>query len=76
MSADKAIYPNRPPAQRPKKPSKGINKPSSNNGGGKRKSWLSLREKVVNGLDLGARRNDPWWKCPMMKEARLKKAAS
>ena len=75
MSTSKSDYPHRPPKERPKKPSKGVRKPSRTSGGGKRKSWVSLCEKVENHKDVGARRNFPWWKAPIYVAARLKKAS-
>lgn len=65
MSAEKADYPHRPMKRgRPK---------SSQSGGGKRKSWMSLRDDVKNGLDVSTHLNFPWFKSPMYVEARLKK---
>jgi hypothetical protein len=46
---------------------------SSNSGGGKRKTWVSLVEKVENGRDVGKRLNFPWFKAPIYVLARLKK---
>lgn len=65
MSYSKSQYPNRPaPKGRPK---------SSQSGGGKRKTWVSLREVTDGRMDLGRRQNFPWFKAPMYVEARLKK---
>lgn len=61
-----ADYPHRPIRKsRPK---------SSEHIAGRRKTWLSERTTVVQGLDVSPRIGLPWWKSPMMKEARLKKA--
>lgn len=43
---------------------------------GRRKTWLSLRTDVSNGLDVSPRIGLPWWKSPSMKAARLAKAAT
>lgn len=51
-------------------------KPSSQHGGGKRKAWVSLRETNDGRMDTGRRRQDAWWRCPMMKEARAAKWAA
>lgn len=75
MSAQKADYPNRPPKERPKKPGKGIRKPSRTSGGGRRKTWSSLGNKVENNQDVSPRVNFPWWKAPIYKEARARKWA-
>lgn len=74
MSADKSNYPERPPFPRPKKPGKGVRKPSRTSGGGKRKTWMSLRDTVSANTDVSTRLNFPWWKAPMYKDARLRKA--
>lgn len=67
MSAEKADYPHRPVKRgKPK---------SSQSGGGKRKVWTSLRERVENGRDVGVRLNFPWFKSPMYKLARERKWA-
>ena len=75
MSAIKADYPSRPPKERPKKPGKGIRKPSRTSGGGRRKTWLSLGDKIEGGRDISTRLNFPWWKAPMYREARSRKWA-
>lgn len=63
MSREKADYPHRPAKKsRPK---------SSASGGGRRKTWVSLREKVENGRDVGVHLNFPWWKAPMYLKERL-----
>lgn len=41
---------------------------------GRRKTWLSERTAVVGGLDVSPRIGLPWWKSPLMKAERLKKA--
>ncbi len=70
----KSAYPERPiGGKRPSRPGEGRNRPSSQSGGGKRKNWLSLRERVENGRDVGVRLNFPWFKAPMYVEERLKK---
>lgn len=73
MSASKSEYPSRPPVERPKKPKKGIRKPSRTSGGGRRKTWLSLRDEVSNHQDVSPRLNFPWFKAPMYVAERLKK---
>lgn len=74
-------YPFRSPKVRPKKPYKagrkgGNKKPSSEHIHGRRKTWLSLVEKTDGQRDLGSRLSFPWWKAPIMREARLSKAAT
>jgi len=64
MSKSKSSYPFRPDKRRPK---------GSQSGGGRRKTWMSLRETDDGRMDTGARLNFPWWKAPMYLEARLKK---
>jgi hypothetical protein len=65
MSASKSSYPNQPMRRgRPK---------SSQSGGGKRKSWVSLGEKTDGRTDLGKRQSGAWFQAPMYVEARLKK---
>ena len=73
MSAEKSDYPSRPPAMRPKKPRKGSGKPSSQSGGGRRKTWMSDMSDIKNGIDRSPRLQFPWWKAPMFVESRLKK---
>ena len=69
-------YPERPSKIRRKKPHKGNGKPSSEHIHGRRKAWLSERETVDGrGNDTGARSGLPWWKSPMMKAERLRRAA-
>ena len=75
MSASKANYPFRSQSERPKKPSKGVRKPSRTSGGGKRKSWVSEREAVSNNMDAGRRQNFAWWRSPLYKQNRLIKAS-
>jgi hypothetical protein len=44
---------------------------------GRRKTWLSDGSKSDGRMDLSPRIGGrPWWKSPMMKEARMKKAAT
>lgn len=45
----------------------------SENGGGKRKTWLSDRSHFPHDRDQSPRLQFPWWRSPMYKEARLKK---
>jgi hypothetical protein len=69
-------YPERPVRPRPKKPGKGRGKGHSEHIHGKRKNWLSERETVDGrGNDTGARSGHPWWKSPLMKMERLRRAA-
>jgi hypothetical protein len=78
MSGQKSNYPERPLlGKRPPNPGteNARKKPSRTHGGGKRKGWVSLREKVEGGRDVGAKSQMPWYKCPLMKEARIKKWA-
>ncbi len=49
---------------------------SSSNGGGRRKTWTSLRDKVEGGRDVSPRLNASWWHSPLMKAARLAKWAT
>ena len=44
---------------------------------GRRKTWLSDGSSTDGRMDTSPRIGGrPWWKSPLMKEARLKKAAS
>jgi len=71
----KSSYPERPLlGKRPSAPGEQRKKPSRTSGGGKRKAWVSIRENIQNGVDVSPRLNFPWWKSPMMKAARLRKA--
>lgn len=65
MSSQKSDYPHRP-ARRGKAK-------SSQSGGGRRKTWVSLRDKTEGGRDVSAHLNFPWFKAPLYVEARLKK---
>ena len=65
----KSSYPERP-SNRRRKPK------SSQNGGRRSKTWVSLVDKVEGGRDVSARLNAPWWKSPLMKANRLNKAAT
>lgn len=70
-------YPERLPAIKAKKPLKGKGRPSSEHIPGRRKSWLSCKETFdTRGNDTGARSGQPWWKSPMMKAERLRRAAT
>jgi hypothetical protein len=52
-------------------------RPSSEHISGRRKAWLSQRETVDSrGNDTGKRSGQPWWKSPLMKLERLRKAAT
>jgi hypothetical protein len=52
-------------------------KPASEHISGRRKSWLSLRETVDGrGNDTGKRSGQPWWRSPLMKAERLRKATT
>jgi len=68
MSAQRADYPSRPPVDRPKKPSKGMNKPSRTHGGGKRKTWVSDGTNITNNMDNSRRRQDSWYQSPYMQQ--------
>lgn len=50
-------------------------RPSSEHISGRRKTWLSLGDKTDGRMDTSPRLGFAWWKSPMFKEARLKKAA-
>lgn len=48
---------------------------SSESNGRKSKTWMSERTKVVGGLDVSPHIGLAWWKSPMMKAERFRRAA-
>lgn len=77
MSSRKSNYPERPiGGRRPSKPGENTKRSASVHIHGKRKTWMSLCNLFVGGKDVSPRLGFAWWKSPMMKNARLKKAAS
>lgn len=78
MSASKSNYPERPlGGKRPSRPGEQRKKPSQTSGGGRRKTWMSLRDKTEGDKrDVSTPLNFPWWKSPMFKEARRQKWAA
>lgn len=59
----------------PHRPAKRGKPKSSSNGGGKRKTWMSLRDRVEGGRDISQRLGFAWWQSPMYNEARARKWA-
>jgi hypothetical protein len=74
MSASKSNYPERPiGGKRPSQPGVQRKKPAREHIHARRKSWMSLGDVIVGNMDMSPRRNFPWWKAPMYKDARAKK---
>jgi hypothetical protein len=72
----RAMIVDRKPSDRPAG-NKGGGKPSSEHISGRRKSWLSEREAVDGrGNDAGARSGQPWFRSPLMKTERARRAAT
>lgn len=70
-------YPQRPQGgKRPSRPGEQRKKPSSEHISGRRKTWSSDGSVTDGRVDLSPRSGQPWWKSPMMKAARLAKAAT
>jgi hypothetical protein len=75
MSKSKHRYPERPAYPQPKKPRKGQGRPSSEHIHGRRKTWLSARNKVDNrGNDVDPQKGNTWYRSPLMKEERARAA--
>jgi len=64
----KSSYPERPVKRNRPKSSEHIHS--------RRKVWLSEGTENKGGLDISPRIGLPWWKSPLMKGERLKRAAS
>lgn len=70
-------YPERPQGgRRPARPGEKRNTPSSEHISGRRKSWSSDGSVTDGRADLSPRSGMPWWKSPLMKAERLKRAAA